>query len=237
MALPQLDTPTFELKVHSLDKNFKFRPFRVKEEKILMLATNEEKFGDMVRACQQVVTNCSFGELDGKQIPMYDLQNIFLRLREKSIGETQDFTLTCGSEGCDARINYELKLPDMQLDGLEDIPNNKVTVDEEKGIGISLKYPSNETVALVEERDESDDMDLILDCIDHIYDDEQVYSREDTTKEELEEFLEGLPLETMKEIRKYYFAQPVLEHVIDYKCPKCDRENKVSINGYEHFFA
>ena len=237
MALPQLDTPTFELRVHSLNKDLKFRPFRVKEEKVLMLATNEENFGDMVRACQQVVTNCSFGELDATKIPMYDLQNIFLRLREKSIGETQDFTLSCGGEGCDAKINYTLNLPDMQLDGLDDIPDNKITVDKEKGIGIALRYPTNETVALVEDKGGSDDTELLLDCIDHIYDDEQVYAREDTSKEELLEFMENLPIETMGEIRKYYFAMPILEHIIDYKCPKCDRDNKVSINGYEHFFA
>ena len=136
MALPILETPTFELTIPSTKETFKFRPFLVKEEKLLMLASESGQFQGMVEACQQVVTNCSFGELDGTKQTMFDLQYLFIQLRSNSVGKDQTFTLTCG--GCEKQTPYKLNLEDMEVHGLEDEVNNKITINDT--MGLVLKY-------------------------------------------------------------------------------------------------
>jgi len=115
MALPIIDVPTFDLKVPGIKEKIKFRPFLVKENKILTLAAASEIIEDMYSACCQVIENCSFGELNSKDLAMYQIQWIFIRLRSKSIGDTQSFILSCGK--CENKINYDMNLSDFEIVG------------------------------------------------------------------------------------------------------------------------
>ena len=117
MTLPRVETPMFENTLASTGELIKFRPFLVKEEKILMLASESNEFKDMVNACSQIVTNCCGGAVDGSELTMFDLQDLFLKIRAKSVGETADFTLTCGE--CKKTTPYELRLDAMKVEGLE----------------------------------------------------------------------------------------------------------------------
>ena len=140
MTLPIIDVPTFMLEIPGFKEKIKFRPFLVRENKILTLAAASEETGEMVTSCQQVVQNCSFGKLDAKKLAMFQLQWIFLQLKSKSIGNTQEFVLICGE--CKDRLKYEAKLDEFKLNGLNNKVNNKIEIS--KDTGIVLKYPSAE---------------------------------------------------------------------------------------------
>ena len=230
MTLPRIDTPIFEGNLASTGEAIKFRPFLVKEEKILMLASESEDFEDMVNACAQIITNCCLDKVDGYQLTMFDLQDLFLKIRSKSVGETSDFTLTCG--GCQKSIPYLLKLSDMKVVGLDDLPDNFIKVNEK--MGVQLKWPSALVAAQI---DKLEDDELVAKCIDYVVDGEETFNTKDEPIEEVISFIEDLPIDVMDEIREFFIRMPRIEHTVEFKCPSCEKDNAVSINGYEHFFG
>ena len=228
MTLPRVETPMFENVLASTGETVKFRPFLVKEEKILMLASESEDFKDMVNACAQIVTNCT--GINGHELTMFDLQDLFLKIRSKSVGEVADFTLTCGE--CEKTTPYELRLDEMKVHGLDDLPENFIKVNEE--FGVQLKWPTATVAALAEEL--TDD-ELVAKCIDYVVDGEETFSVDEEPIEEVISFIEELPLDAMEKMRAYFQRMPRVEHLVEFKCPHCETDNRISINGYEHFFG
>ena len=228
MTLPRIETPMFESNLASTGELIKFRPFLVKEEKILMLASESENFKDMVNACAQIVTNCA--GIKGHELTMFDLQDLFLKIRSKSVGETADFTLTCGE--CEKPTPYALRLDEVKVVGLEKPPDNFIKINEE--MGVQLRWP---TALIAAEIDELTDDELVAKCIDYVVDGEETFSTEGEPAEEVASFVEELPIETMEKMREFFQQMPRIEHVVEYKCPHCETDNKININGYEHFFG
>ena len=136
--LPKIETPTFDFNIPSTGEVKKFRPFLVKEEKVLMLASEGGEYKDMISACEQVVSNCCLEEIDVENLSVFDLQHLFMRLKEKSTGESQDFTLICG--GCKETMKYTLQLSDVQVQGLEEAPDNIIKINDD--VAIELQYPN-----------------------------------------------------------------------------------------------
>ena len=233
MALPKIDTPILRGKVASSGQDIKFRPFKVKEEKILMLATEGNEFGEMVDACAQIVNNCVQEEnFDAYELPMFDLQDMFLQIRKQSQGAEAEFRLICGNQECRKSVNYTMDLDDFKVEGLENESNDFIQVSET--MGIKLKYPTAKLGKLVEDLD---DATLVAKCIDYIVDGEEQYSIEDESEADITQFVEDLPLDTFNEIRDFFGNMPQLKHTVEFTCKHCGRENKVDINGYEHFFG
>lgn len=230
MALPVIDVPTFEVEVPGIKDKIKFRPFLVKENNILTLATASEKAEEMYKACCQVIENCSFGKVDSSKLAMFQIQTIFLRLREKSIGNTQEFTLKCGK--CEDLVNYEMDLGAFELVGDIDVTSKKLEISDE--VGIVIKYPSAE-VQLSEK--ELSDIEILINSIEYIYNGEEVIHPEEETVEEMVEFVENLPVNLMNEAAEFFSNMPTLVHKVEYTCVKCDTHNAIAINGYEHFFG
>lgn len=229
--LPKIDTPLFSGKLASTGKEVKYRPFLVKEEKILMLASQSDEFRDMVNACIQIVDNCTFGKLDCEKLAMFDLQDMFLQIRMNSVGDEQDFQLKCGE--CEGSTPFTLPLSDLKVKGLDNVPNDIIKVGED--VAIKMKYPSAYDYA--NNTDDEDDISIIATCIGSIETDEEATNAKDIKREDLQEFIENLPLDVFAEMRKFIQAQPVLRHDIEYDCPHCQSKQTVIINGYEHFFA
>jgi len=227
--LPKVDAPIYETTFMN-GETVKYRPFLVKEEKILMLASEGDDYNEMLQACAQVVDNCTFGKLDVEGLPLFALQDLFVKIRMVSVGEEQEFNLTCGN--CEGTIKYTLNLEDMKVKGLGDLPNGEIKVNDD--FIINMKFPSALKVAL---DDEQTDVDIIKHCIHSIVTEEEEQLIKDVKQEELIEFVENLPIDVFEEMRKFIQAMPVLQHNIDYKCPHCDEDQIVNINGYEHFFA
>ena len=228
MALPKIDTPRFNGTIASSGNEVTFRPFKVKEEKILMMASEGGEYKDMVNACAQIVSNC-VEELNAYELPIFDLQDLFIQIRSKSDGALANFKLTCGN--CEKSIPYEMDLTEFKITGLEDRPDNVIQVSED--MVVKLRYPNAAMASVI---DELDDAVLVAKCIEHIVDGEETINVEEEPIEDVVEFVEDLPIDTFDKIKKFFENMPMMEHIVEYKCPECEHENRISINGYEHFF-
>tara|TARA_Y100000385_G_scaffold39843_1_gene37023 strand:+ start:334 stop:1020 length:687 start_codon:yes stop_codon:yes gene_type:complete len=227
--LPRVDVPQYEAIIPSTGETIKFRPFLVKEEKILMLASEEGDYKGMVNACHQIVQNCTNGEL-AEDMTMFDMQDVFIKIRSKSVGETQEFSLICGE--CEKSISYDLELENLTAKGLDNLPDTNIKVGDD--FIVVMKYPSAKEVADLEDMT---DIDVISKCIVSIVTEEEETLIKDVSDEELMEFLEELPLSAMDQMREFFRSMPYVEHRVEYTCPHCEAEQAISINGYEHFFA
>jgi len=232
MALPKIDTPIHEGIVASTGQKVRFRPFKVKEEKILMLAAEGGEYAEMVNACAQIVGNCC-EEVEAFTLPLFDLQDLFLQIRSQSHGANADFRLYCGNEECNEILNYTMDLKEFKITGLEDRPDSLIKVPGEE-MAIKLRYPGADVGALI---DKMQDVEVISKCIEYVADGEETFSMQDESEEEITRFVEDLPLDTFNEIRAFFDKMPMLEHEVEWCCKACGRENKVGINGYDHFFG
>lgn len=230
MALPVIDVPTFELEIPGTKKALKFRPFLVKEDKLLTLAVASEDYKEMFNTCKQIVSNCCMEDIDVDSLAMYQLQWTFLRLKGRSVGNLQSFTLKCGN--CEDMINYDMDIDDFEIRGNTEQSSRKIEINETTGL--VLKYPSAELE--IEEADLTD-IELLINCIEYVYTDEEVTYPKDVEVSELVKFVEDLPLDVYKKSSDFFATLPILAHDINYKCVKCEEENTIVINGYEHFFG
>ena len=229
MPLPKIVVPTFEVTLPETEEVIKCRPFLVKESKILTLAVEAEDKLGMLSACKQIVGNCAEG-VDVDTMPLHLLQWLFLKIKEKSTGEIQAFELICG--GCNNTMNYEMSVNDFELIGNTQEKNKKIFLNDSSGM--VMKYPSAEIQVNFENMD---DTDILVSCIDYIFDEEEMVKPDEDNKQEIVEFVDSLTLEKYGEAEEFLSAIPTIAHNIEYDCPKCSHHNQIIINGYEHFFV
>lgn len=228
MPIPIITTPTFDVDVYSTKQKIKFRPFLVKEEKILVMAQEQGDKKEILNAMQDIVTACSNGEVDGHKLPIFDLQNLFLRIRSQSIGGTSDFNLICGE--CSHRTPFSLNLDAIQLTISED-HTNKIMINDD--VGVIMKYPLPEDTV----NDDLKVFDLVVNSIEQIFTREEVFNTADEPREDVVKFLDSLTTEQFEKIAKFFETMPRLEHVVEYTCSKCSKENIVLMDGLESFFG
>lgn len=227
MPLPVMNTPTFKVRIHSLNKDIEFRPFLVKEEKILILAQESNEPKEMIKAMQDIVTSCSNGAVDGRELPFFDLQYAFIQLRSQSIGNITDFILICGE--CGHKTETTLDLNNLTIDFPENHTNRIMLSDN---VGVTMKYPKAEILV----DDETPAFDLVVSCIDKIFDQDEIYDAEEEGVYEVEKFINSLSTQQFEKIVEFFQTSPRLEKTIDYTCVKCNTENTVLIDGVENFF-
>lgn len=228
MALPTIDVPTFDVEIPTKKEKIKFRPFLVKEDKLLTIANNGT-LEEMITACQQVLVNCSLGKYDAFEAPLFELQWVFLQVKANSVGNMQEFKLKCGT--CETLTNYELDILTMEIKNQERVNDNKIKLNDDTMI--IAKFPSSSELATTED----EDVKLIKSTIEAVYQAGDKYTFENEPEEEVTRFIESLPLNALKKLEEFYTNAPYIEHVVEYKCKGCDTENVVSINGYENFFV
>lgn len=229
MALPNLDVPRFNIKVPGIEEEILARPFLVKEGNILTQAAASD-ISSQFLAVQQVIENCTFGEVAVKKLEMYQLQYIFLKLKGRSTGPEQEFVLTCGK--CETKINYTMDMDSFETVGNTEENRKDIRIND-KG-GIIFKRPSAEVMIQI---DKLSDLEVILNCVEAVYDTEETTVPEDLDPEEFKEFIENLPLAVLEEAREFLSATPVLGKAIQFKCSSCGTANEAIINGVEHFFV
>lgn len=247
MPLPKINAPIFELTLPSTGQSVKYRPFLVKEQKILLMALNAEDNIGMVVAVKQIVNNCMVDPiLDVDKLPMFDLEYFFLRLRAKSIGEDVNLTLRhptgFNSKGKECDGSTELQLNLLDVDVVKSISHtDKIILDEESGIGIKFKYPDGKLATTFTVDENSNQMDVATDaminCIEFIFDKDSVYQKEDTTKEELLEFIDRLSQEQFVMLTNFFDTMPKLKHEIKWTCSKCKCEDAITLEGLASFFG
>ena len=237
MALPKLTTPTYELEIPSTDEKISYRPFLVKEEKILLMAMESGKNEDIVNAVKQIVSECTFNKLKLGTMPMFDVEYIFLNIRAKSIGEISKLKLLCPDDN-KTYANVEVNLEEVQVQ-VSDDHTNKIELTD--SMGMIMTYPTIDSFAEsgIQNITASNMTDIIGKCILQIYEDngEKVYEAKDQTKKEMTEFIEQMNTTQFKKVQKFFDTMPRLKHEIKVKNPKTKKMNDITLSGLNDFFA
>ena len=237
MALPKLTTPTYELEIPSTDEKIKYRPFLVKEEKILMMALESKSSGDITQAVKDIVSECTFNKVNIDLMPMFDVEYIFLNIRSKSVGEVSKLKILCPDDK-KTYADVELDLNEVNVQVGEDHTNK---IELGNGMGMIMKYPSIDSFkdSGIRDINASNMLEVISTCILQIYEEEgkKVYDPKDQTKKELTDFIEQLNTKQFKDVQKFFDTMPKLKHEITVKNPKTKVESKITLSGLNDFFA
>ena len=233
MALPVINTPTYELGVPSTKETLVYRPFLVKEEKILLMAMEEEKDTQLNRALKQVENNCTFEKVDVGKLPLFDLEYIFLRIRAKSVGEVAKIQVLCEDDG-ETYVPVEIDLESIEVEFQEDHTTKIELTDE---IGIEMGYPTFEFLNFKADQTEVNQLfDIIGSSIERVYEGETVYEKADFSKKDLKVFLESLTSEQFLKVQKFFETMPRLRHKIEVVNPKTKKKNEITLEGLQAFF-
>ena len=237
MALPKLEVPIYELTVPSTDEKIKYRPFLIKEEKILLIAMESGANEDVIQAVKQIVSECTFNTLKLGNMPMFDVEYIFLQIRSKSVGEVSKLKILCRDDG-ETYANVEVDLTEIEVQ-VNDDHTNKIELTDE--MGVIMKYPTIDSFSTAGISDITADnmLDVIVTCIDKIYDKkgEEVYDSKDSSKKELMDFVEGMNTTQFQDVQAFFDSMPKLRHEITVVNPKTKKENIVALSGLNDFFA
>ena len=232
MPLPKIDQPLFDMVIPSTGKKISFRPFLVREEKILLIAQQSGNDSEIIRAIKQILNNCIIDNIDLNTFAIFDLEYAFLKLRSKSVNNIVKLTYRDTED--DEVYNFDLDLDSIEIDMPKTI-NSKIEIT--KDVGMTMKYPSASITDRMKEFDNEIDLMtfFIVNCVDTIYDDENVYVADDFTEEEISEFLDGLDVKTFELIREFFESVPRLYHKIEYT-NKVGNERSIELSSLKDFF-
>ena len=232
MALPKQSAPKYTCILPSDGREIEYRPFLVKEQKVLLLAQEQEDDAAMFRAVQDLITNvCE--DVKSETLPVIDMEWLFLKIRSKSVGETANIKLSCTDPKCDGTGEAVVNLDDVEVVG--DQPESKIMLTDE--IGIELRYPRVSDVNQVQGKDQATQtLEMLKNSIVKIFDEENVYPTADASTNELNEFVEGLTMQQLEKITSYFDSIPSLQLDVESKCTTCDRELKTTAKGINSFF-
>ena len=237
MALPQLNTVNYDMVIPSTGQQVKYRPFVVREEKVLLTSLESGDATQITNAMRDIVEVCTFKEVNVKKLAMFDLEYIFLKLRAKSVGENADIIVKC--KDCEAENAVRINLDLVELKG---DPKAESTIQLTDSVGVSIKYPTVErTEEVMKGIKAENQIDLILGLmvasIDSIYDAEKVYPSTDSTPQELMDFIESLNKEQFNKFETFFEQFPKLKEEIEFTCEKCGKENNMTLEGLNDFFG
>ena len=240
MPLPKINTPTYELELPSTGKKIKYRPFLVREEKILVIAMESENMKQITDAVIDILNSCILTRgVKIDQLSTFDIEYLFLNVRSKSVGETVEVNVTCPDDG-ETRVQMEINVDDIKMVKNK---NHKNIIKLDDTLSLKLKYPSMnqfvennfETSESTSEIDRS--LDMIITCVDTVFDEEESWSASDCTKKELREFIEQLNSKQFKDIEAFFNTMPKLSHTIKVKNPKTKVESEIVLEGLASFFS
>ena len=237
MALPKLNVPVYEAILPSTEKVIKYRPFLVREEKLLLTA-QESGEDAVLPAVKQIIKNCIQGEIDVDNMPIFDIEYLFLRLRAKSVGE--EVTLGLKPWGC-PQNNGELceftTEVAINLEEIECVKNekhsSKIMIDDK--IGIMMKYPDISQLNIKGSENEMG-LKVIKKCINMIFTEEETHERDSFTDKELDEFIDSLNSKQMEKINNFFETMPTIKHTAKYTCKTCGEEKETTVQGLQSFF-
>ena len=239
MPLPKIATPTYELELPSTGKTIRFRPFLVKEEKVLLIALESEDTKEITNAIKAVIKNCiSTKGIKVETLPTFDIEYLFLNIRGKSVGEEIEVNLICPDDEV-TEVKTKINIDDIKIQK-NDAHTNQIKIDE--NIMMEMKYPSlDEFIKNNFDFNEKNQMDqsfeLIGSCIEKIYTEEDVWVAADCTKKEVNEFLESMNSSQFKDIENFFETMPKLKHTVTITNPNTKKENEIVLEGLASFFA
>ena len=240
MPLPKINTPTYELVLPSNGKKIKYRPFLVREEKILIMAMESEDMKQITDSIVQILGDCILTkDIKVESLATFDIEFLFLNVRAKSVGETVEVNITCPDDG-ETKVEMEIVIDDIKVQKTRG-HKNIVKLDDE--LMLKLKYPSLDQFiesnfeTSGQTSDVSQSLSMITSCVDAIYNEEESWEAADCTKKELDEFIEQLNTKQFKEVEKFFTTMPKLSHKIKVKNPNTGVESEVVLEGLASFFS
>ena len=248
MGLPTIAVPEYTLTIPSSGKEVKYRPFLVKEEKILLLAMESEKQEEIINATKNIIDNCVYGDFNVNEMPTFDIEYIFLQLRGKAKGEVLDLKYKCPK--CEEEIPVNIAIDDIKVqENKEHTKDIKITED----LGVMMKYPNlSLQIKIAETEENKSDIEKLFNtmtaCIDYIYDKETTYPSKDHTEKEMVDFLESLTDTQFQKMSKFFETSPALKHNVELHCKnkvkgkgkekkECGYKEKITLEGLNSFFA
>ena len=239
MAIPKIAVPHFRLTLPSNQKEITYRPFLVKEEKMLLMAREAADEESIMLATEDIIKSCVEDDIEIKELPFFDLEYLFLNIRAKSIGEEIELRYrhnggkNRNGDECDASTPVVINVEDVEVKFNEDHSDKIMLTDT---IGVKMKYPSTKDFAMIMRDAQNDTVTVIVDCIEYLFDDQQIYDDTTTTREEMIEFVENLNKEQLLKINEFFRTMPTLEHTVKYQCEKCGQEDEITLRGIVDFF-
>jgi len=239
MSLPRVVTPTYELILPSTGKKYKYRPFLVKEEKILLQALESGSNKEMTEALKQIVHTCTFGKVNINTLPIFDVEYIFLQIRSKSVGEIAKLKLLCPDDKKTyAEVEVDLSKVEVHVD--EDHTNN-IVVDEKRKIGLVMSYPTINSVDPENVGKKSmktkQMFEILANTVYQVYEGDKIQSASDYTKDELNKFLESLDSKAFKKINEFFDTMPKLKQDVELENPKTKVKTTLTLSGLQDFFV
>jgi hypothetical protein len=238
MPLPKLTVPEYELELPTTNEKVKYRPFLVREEKILFMAMESQDEKEMVNAVKNIIKNCTNIKRKVEDLATFEIEYLFLKVRAKSVGETTTFMVTCPDDN-ETQVEVKVNLDDVELE-MDDNHSRKIMLDE--SVGVLMKYPSLDTFVKLnlssEEAPSMDNMfELAANSIEQIFSGEEVWEAKGTAKKEILEFLESMNNEQFQMVQSFFETMPKLKKVLTVKNPKTEVESEVVLEGLASFFA
>jgi hypothetical protein len=243
--LPKLDVPVYEITLPSNKKKIRFRPFLVKEQKLFMMASQSEDPKESLATIRQVLSNCIIDDVDVNALPTFDLEYLFMNLRARSVEEVVEMRYKCNNttideetkeeKKCNGVFQYEINLTKIEPT-FNPTHSNKIALTEK--MGVVLKYPTFEMAEKYDGMPENEVLiNVLMDCIEYIYDEENLYYAKDNTREELEEFIDSLQQKDLEKFKEFFDTMPEVKTYVPFKCPKCAYEEQMEIKGLQNFFV
>ena len=235
MALPKINTPTYELQLPSTGEIIKYRPFLVKEQKLLLIAQESGEEKQIANAMGELVNSCTFGKVNTKSAPMFDIEYLFLKIRGKSVGEKVKLNLICPDDG-KTTVPYDLNLEDVECQ-VQDDHSNEIQINED--IKIVFRYPLLNDLQNVKASagDSEKTFHFMECCIDSIHSGDDVFQRIDIKDKELSDFIEQFTNEQFEKITQFFNTMPKLRHVVKVTNPKTKKKNEILLEGLESFLG
>jgi hypothetical protein len=232
MSLPKVTLPLYAKTIPSTGQSIKFRPFSVKEQKILLLAIESDSKEQMTLATKQILSLCIQDDIDIDSLALFDIEYLFLNIAAKSSGEIVDFLIKCSE--CDEPNNYSVNLTELIV-SIPEKNNNIIKLNDE--LGIAFKYPSIDAATFLKEDSTKIDVinEIMIHCIDYIFDGESVYYPKDYTKDEMVEFIESLSNDQIGQIDNWFRTIPEIKDIAKFTCSKCGHANEYEIKGIKSF--
>jgi hypothetical protein len=234
MALPKLNTITYELELPSTGEKLKYRPFLVKEQKTLMIAQESGDEKVIEDAFAQIVSDCVIEDIDPYQMPMYDIEFLFLRIRGKSVGEKVKLNLLCPDDE-ETRIDVEI---DLESVGIQIREGHTNVIELTKDISLVMRYPCLRDMSTIDNLTNAESIfNMIKRCVDEIHEGDTVYARVDMSERELDDFIDSMSQDNLENLTEFFESMPKLVHVVEAKNPKTKKKVEIPIEGLQSFFV
>lgn len=237
MPLPKIDLPVYSVNLKTENRDVRFRPFVVKEEKLLIMALESNDYKQIVDTIKQVINNCLLDEVDLDKLPMFEVENIFLNLRARSMGERVEITYICQNVVDDKKCGAEMDLEVDLLKVSTEIKEVNPIIQLTNNVGIKLKFPTFETARAVQlEQDMDIAIKIIRECTEFIFDKEQTYPVTDITDQEFNDFVNSMTQEQFSKVKTFFESIPKLTYNGSVMCPRCKKNHDVLLEGILDFF-